>query len=152
MKEMRSCGKIHYFDVLFYIFQIRITQIDCESRWKAPTDCLQYHTGEIGAFKSFNYGVQTLTENSYVICIRQEQGFCSIGYGVNQVTSVEPFLMDYIATEAAKVCIVVQMYTETVVQKCLLNDLEILFNKNFSYLKIIWKCFDSYNVQIENIS
>ena len=40
--------------------QILVSQIDCESNWKAPNGCLQYHTGVSGVFESWNYGNQQL--------------------------------------------------------------------------------------------
>uniref|UniRef100_T1JEW3 CUB domain-containing protein n=1 Tax=Strigamia maritima TaxID=126957 RepID=T1JEW3_STRMM len=65
-------------------FEIKITQISCNSDLLAPPGCLQYHRGESGTITSFNYaGSSPLSEGypinqSYSICIRKERGFCSI--------------------------------------------------------------------------
>ena len=43
--------------------------------FRAPDDCLQYHTGNSGGFKSFNFdNGQVLSSQNYRICIRQEIG------------------------------------------------------------------------------
>ena len=59
-------GLIHLLQTLSlcntfrYCPQILVSQIDCESNWKAPNGCLQYHTGVSGVFESWNYGNQQL--------------------------------------------------------------------------------------------
>ena len=45
--------------------------------FRAPTDCLQYYTGQGGNFNSFNYNGGTgqyLINQNFNICIRQEAG------------------------------------------------------------------------------
>lgn len=76
-------------------WKIKVSQIECESNYKAPNDCLQYHTGLSNIFTSFNYGVGTmLSRVRYEICIRQEEGFCSIAYSTDVVNSQDAFLLD----------------------------------------------------------
>jgi len=41
-------------------WSIRIRQIPCKSRYRAPTGCLQYYTGVNGNVESFNYRTTTL--------------------------------------------------------------------------------------------
>jgi len=58
-------------------WKIRVTQIECASQNRAPTDCLQYFTGVSGTFQSFNFQTATgmITSNlNYKICFRQEEG------------------------------------------------------------------------------
>jgi len=68
-------------------WNIKISQISCYEPWKAPEGCTQYFTGSTGTVKSYNYdgGVQ-LADQSYVNCIRQEEGYCSIGYSSSTTT------------------------------------------------------------------
>jgi len=70
-------------------WKVQIIQYECESTYKAPPDCLQYHTGVSGTFSSFNFGNIMITSTSYVICIRQERGFCNIGYATNEISGSE---------------------------------------------------------------
>ncbi|CAL1282277.1 unnamed protein product [Larinioides sclopetarius] len=64
-------------------WKIRVTQIPCGSEAMAPAHCLQYHTGAVGHFQSFNYGnLKSVDENSYflnmnyAICVRKEASMC----------------------------------------------------------------------------
>ena len=62
-------------------WKIRISQISCTAEWRPPTDCLQWYTGTTGYIASFNYpGSYHLANQEYAICIRAEQGYCSIAY------------------------------------------------------------------------
>lgn len=72
-------------------WDIEVEQIGCTSPDLAPAGCLQYIKGKTGEIQSFNYedkpteakqpsgntGTRHLQEN-YSICVRQEQGYCSI--------------------------------------------------------------------------
>jgi len=79
-------------------WNIKISQIPCNVPWKAPEGCLQYFTGATGTVKSYNYdgGVQ-LADQNYVNCIRQEEGYCSIGYS----SSTTSFQISSISTGSA---------------------------------------------------
>jgi len=75
-------------------WNILVSQISCTWPWRAPDDCLQYHTGPTGDFSSFNFpNGQLLSSQNYRICIRQELGYCSITYSTSSVTSPDPFEM-----------------------------------------------------------
>ena len=74
-----------------YFFQIKVDQIACEATYRAPTDCVQYHTGLSGTFMSFNHPDYIPQGQHYAICIRQEEGHCSIAYSTNPIGSNEDF-------------------------------------------------------------
>jgi hypothetical protein len=51
---------------------------------QAPGGCAQYHFGNEGIIKTFNFeGVQYLAGHNYKICIRSQQGACYIGYAAD---------------------------------------------------------------------
>merc|ERR1719219_269068 len=61
--------------------------IECSSRTLPPTGCLQYFTGPTGTVTSFNYRAGCTSQpcthlqaQRYSSCIRQEAGYCSIGW------------------------------------------------------------------------
>ena len=64
-----------------------------EPDWcRAPTDCLQYHTGPSGNIQSFNFpSGQLLSSQAYRICFRQERDYCSITFTASLSTSPDPF-------------------------------------------------------------
>jgi len=75
-------------------WQIRVTQIECGSPAKAPTDCLQYYTGIANNIKSLNFqngAGQFLKSMNYYACIRQEEGFCTIQYRQNDAATITTF-------------------------------------------------------------
>jgi len=58
-------------------WDIKVTQIPCNSNYDPPNGCLQYHTGIDGRITTFNWGgTQHLRNQNYRICIRQEEGYC----------------------------------------------------------------------------
>merc|ERR1711971_1377370 len=62
-------------------WDIKVTQIPCNSIYDPPNGCLQYHTGIDGRFTTFNWGgPQHLRNQNYRVCIRQEEGYCCIIY------------------------------------------------------------------------
>ncbi|XP_076352384.1 uncharacterized protein LOC143247730 isoform X2 [Tachypleus tridentatus] len=70
-------------------FDIRITQIGCQSRDRAPPNCLQYYTGVQGEFRSFNHVSDVAINDQgyfnnldYTICFRKEVGFCTMTYSL----------------------------------------------------------------------
>jgi len=75
------------------MWNIKVTQIPCHTTWKAPADCLQYHTGRSGTFRGFNHPAGNIIQGQlYSICIRQEEGSCSISYSTRQaMQGVTPF-------------------------------------------------------------
>ena len=75
-----------------YKFGFWVTQIDCtvDSNLEAPPGCTQFHLGDQGTIKTFNFeGVQYLTNTNYRVCIRSELNAC---YMVFQVDSNQFFL------------------------------------------------------------
>ncbi|CAK9834419.1 hypothetical protein ANTRET_LOCUS10951 [Anthophora retusa] len=64
-------------------WKVRVSQIRCDTIYRAEEGCLQYFTGISGQIKSFNYdsitGLQ-LSNQDYSICIRMERNFCGIQY------------------------------------------------------------------------
>ena len=67
--------------LLYLNLQIKVSQIPGHTKWTASPDCLQYHTGQSGTFRGFNHPAGTIIQAQlYQICIRQEEGSCSIAY------------------------------------------------------------------------
>uniref|UniRef100_A0A0K2T5C2 Putative LOC100161421 [Acyrthosiphon pisum] n=1 Tax=Lepeophtheirus salmonis TaxID=72036 RepID=A0A0K2T5C2_LEPSM len=67
------------------MFDIKVTQIPCNSESAPPNGCLQFHTGTAGMFETFNFDgplQQHLASQTQQVCIRQEDGFCCIDYQV----------------------------------------------------------------------
>ncbi|CAN7940380.1 unnamed protein product, partial [Ixodes hexagonus] len=75
-------------------WNIKISQIKCDSPTRAPPNCLQYYTGPSGNFTSFNYLESRLTPPrmgyfnnlDYSICFRKEADYCSQTYTIIQLT------------------------------------------------------------------
>ncbi|KAH7933611.1 hypothetical protein HPB49_014370 [Dermacentor silvarum] len=71
-------------------WNIKISQIKCDSPTRAPSNCLQYYTGTSGNFSSFDYAEAQeipprrgyLNNLDYTVCFRKEAGYCSITYSV----------------------------------------------------------------------
>ena len=68
-------------------FDIKVNYIPCNSPYRAPRHCLQYHYNLLGSIKSFNYDIFnqgfTYTNNlDYTICFKKSTGFCTITYSV----------------------------------------------------------------------
>jgi len=65
-------------------WKFKVSMVECNSLQKPPAGCLQYHTGTTGTVRSFNYQDSTayehLQDQSYNTCIRQEKGYCKIGW------------------------------------------------------------------------
>ncbi|XP_066252681.1 uncharacterized protein [Euwallacea similis] len=61
-------------------WEVIITQIPFTEQ--APPECLQFHTGVSGVVQTLNFADngRHLANQDYNICIRQEEGFCSIAY------------------------------------------------------------------------
>ncbi|XP_071451424.1 uncharacterized protein [Hetaerina americana] len=62
------------------LWEIRITQVRFNQR--APAGCLEYHHGVRGIIQTMNFGDngRHLANQDYSICMRQEEGYCSIAY------------------------------------------------------------------------
>ena len=62
-------------------FNILVSQIECDVRWKPRSGCTQWFTGTTGTIQSYNFaGGSHLAGQDYTACIREEAGYCSITY------------------------------------------------------------------------
>jgi len=64
-------------------FTIKITQIKCNAKNKAPEGCLQYFTESSGTFQTFNYNAAAgrhLANQDYCFCFRADRTACTICY------------------------------------------------------------------------
>lgn len=70
------------------LWEIKVSQIECWSRAKPESGCLQYYTGSTGRFTSFNFQQSSSSYWSHLpsqlqhICIRAEAGMCCIKYSL----------------------------------------------------------------------
>ena len=89
-------------------WDIHVMQIPCSAPWKPAAGCLQYFTGKnntitwcvsseeqccpgtTGILYSFNYADSLhLTNQQYEVCVRTEEGYCSISYSSLSSTSFQ---------------------------------------------------------------
>lgn len=85
-------------------WKIKVTKLACEATWKAPSDCLQYHTGTGGTFTSFNTLKTMLRLQAYKVCMRQELGYCSMEVSETRVDgSPDSFYVGASTVTTAKV-------------------------------------------------
>jgi len=64
-------------------FTIKVTQVLCSSKLKAPQGCLQYFTGESGTITTYNYNSGSgvlLGSQDYSVCVRSERTYCAVCY------------------------------------------------------------------------
>ena len=62
-------------------FTIKVTQVECNSKTRAPDGCLQYFTGTTGTIETFNYnnlGGVLLTNQDYSACVRYAEAIIVI--------------------------------------------------------------------------
>jgi len=72
--------------------------IECVNPNRAPTDCVQYYTGLAGQIESFNNNDVMIRNQNYMICIRQEEGFCSFELSETNSGTPDSFDLDDGAT------------------------------------------------------
>ncbi|ODM93333.1 Alanine aminotransferase 2 [Orchesella cincta] len=98
-------------------FNIRATQIPCDSTNKAPDDCLQYFTSSTAAVKSFGFPRQ-LNNQRYTICVKPSTGGSLLSWSICTDEDAEglqlsrfkvsensvPCLTDWIAVDSEKRC------------------------------------------------
>ena len=71
-------------------WNIQVMQISCTATWKPQDGCSQWYTGTTGYVKSFNYdNSYHLANQQYTVCVRQELGYCSIGWTAVSTTSFQ---------------------------------------------------------------
>merc|ERR1711944_313929 len=80
-------------------WRIRVITLECETAWKAPTDCLQYLTGISNSLRSFNFGNTMIRNLQYDVCIRPEEGMCQFQLRESS-TATESFRLGSMAGNA----------------------------------------------------
>jgi len=81
-------------------WRIRVITLECETAWKAPTDCLQYLTGVSNSFKSYNFGFPMIRNLQYDVCIRPEKGMCQFEVRESS-TTIDSFRLSNMAAGSA---------------------------------------------------
>nr|XP_045603482.1 uncharacterized protein LOC123761498 [Procambarus clarkii] len=97
-------------------WNIQVTQIACDSVYRAPEGCLQHHTATAGTVYSFNFrntaaspsaGTRQLASQDYGICIRRADNYCGItwepvndngNYGFTISSAADAILPELIGT------------------------------------------------------
>lgn len=69
-------------------FTIKVTQVKCDSKLKAPHNCLQYLTASSGQFQTYNYNsggtaATHLANQDYCFCIRADRTTCTTCYSTD---------------------------------------------------------------------
>ncbi|RWS15546.1 uncharacterized protein B4U79_13640 [Dinothrombium tinctorium] len=72
-------------------FDIRVTQIECLSPYRAPENCLQYYFDLVGNIRSLNFdlynnGYTYFNNLDYTMCFKKHAGFCTITYSAPRET------------------------------------------------------------------
>jgi len=97
-------------------WKIRTREIECSSEVLPPDGCTQYYTGTSGVIKSFNADApapMTIFADSYKICMRQEDGRCTMDLSETRPEAVpNSYLLDGVATAstacaAAGTCLII---------------------------------------------
>jgi len=79
-------------------WKIKVSQLDCNTNYRAPQGCVQYFMEPSGTFQSYGYqNSQMLVNQQYATCFRKNLGMCTIKFaqtllandntGVNQESS-----------------------------------------------------------------
>ena len=73
-------------------WNILVRQIDCDTSYTAPEGCTMFFTGTSGSWSNYGYvSGTTTTEHSpnqnFNVCIRREDGYCSIRHSSTTSTS-----------------------------------------------------------------
>ncbi|KAK8389628.1 hypothetical protein O3P69_008963 [Scylla paramamosain] len=70
-------------------WRIRVAQIPCDSKYRAPVGCLQYYTETNDLVTSFNFDgssvnvdTRQLANMNYGVCVRRADGYCGITWKV----------------------------------------------------------------------
>jgi hypothetical protein len=78
-------------------FRVKVTYFasDSNSALQAPAGCVQYFTGPMGTFQTYNFqgttGNTMLDRQNYKTCFRQELGFCTVQFHESGTTAPDPF-------------------------------------------------------------
>jgi len=72
-------------------FDIKVNQLSCNLKDKAPPGCLQWFTGKtgVGTITNFNYANgYSLADQRQIICFRREEGMCRQCFSAATLTDV----------------------------------------------------------------
>lgn len=74
-------------------FTIKVTQVRCDSKLKAPHNCLQYLTASSGSFQTYNYNAggttsTHLTNQDYCFCLRTDRTACTMCYAADPANNL----------------------------------------------------------------
>jgi len=62
-------------------WKIKISQLECNTNYRAPQGCVQYFMEPSGAFQSYGYqNSQMLVNQMYATCFRKNLGMCTINF------------------------------------------------------------------------
>merc|ERR1712080_730943 len=84
------------------LWNVKVSQIECSSEWRAPPDCTQYFMGVRNTVFSYNYlGQQFTDDQDYTNCVRREVGYCGLRWRQTGTTSPDSFGIDLTTGPAA---------------------------------------------------
>jgi len=74
-------------------FTIKVTQVKCDSKMKAPHNCLQYFTAASGTFQTYNFGsggtsATHLANQDYCFCLRADRTSCTMCYATDATNNL----------------------------------------------------------------
>lgn len=82
-------------------WRVKVSQIECSSRCKAPSGCLQYFTGMRSTVTSFNFDGNSdctptcnLGPQDYTVCFRKEKGMCGIQFMETTLATGDSFQLN----------------------------------------------------------
>ena len=82
-------------------WRIKVSQIECNSKTRAPEGCLQFLTGVSGSFQSLGFNeanpMPIIRFADYTICVRNEAGYCAIDYSVAMTMAMTTFRLSNVA-------------------------------------------------------
>jgi len=92
-------------------WRIKVSQIECDSEYRAPDGCFQYFFENVNTIMTFNYDGAIARANTdggvlanldYRICIKKNAGMCSIEYTPSEVQNgMEAFDLGAVAAATA---------------------------------------------------
>ena len=70
--------------------------------YRAPTDCVQFLTGQSGFLTSYNWQNKgQIVGHDFTFCIRREEGYCTIQYNQAQGTTIGKVKNKYLRSRAS---------------------------------------------------
>ncbi|KAK3876938.1 hypothetical protein Pcinc_018312 [Petrolisthes cinctipes] len=88
---------------------IKVSQISCDSKFRAPVGCLQYFTDTTNTVNSFNFAntnvfinnTRQLANMDYGVCIKRADNYCGISWQANYVQGRYGFTVTDVANATA---------------------------------------------------